>query len=347
MPFRRNFRGRNGRPSRKRNVRPSGIRSSLFRRRVQPIRNRKTMRPRPSGYNNIALSTFRRLISYPSSGHSPTPGERPPKSSWWLDKLEWFGSIALQLIGVMLTIAQDDDLLKDGSFAITSVGTSIGISAGDLLSTSAISTQGENGECSVPYEQARILWVKAHIVPIVDTSVRGGTYAAAIVPIETHGAIEDVSHDFEVLSLQPGSVIRSITQPVSVSWSPTILEQGLQWYDLNVTQNVNDSPACVLVIGFSDMALNSLDSGGTKSAEYTPKKSSFEVHLEGRVEVRRPGYAVISKKLHYSDSRYVLLKSFGSKKLYRHSDIEWHNHQFGTLKLGALGISEMDYVDIS
>lgn len=304
----------------------------LFTQRAANVRNRTTTRPKPPGYQNLSLSAFRRLAAYPTSGTKPSPSQPAPASAWWLDGLKWFGSIALQLAGVFL-ITSDPNLKKRNvraSFAITGCGTSIAIGPGDLLAFTAVSSATSDlNKRNCPYEQARIKWVRAHVYPSADLSKRGGFYAAAMVPVDRDDekvVIGEISHDFEQLAVQPGAVVRPITQPLSVSWSPTVLEQGMSWSDLGPdSQSGNMGPACVLAIAYSDLAVDDRAGSATGTREeYVPSRSLIEIHLEGQVDVRRPGLSTLVPSLTYTDNTKVQVKDCGSTYSIPHSRIVWN-----------------------
>ncbi|CAH0730428.1 unnamed protein product, partial [Brenthis ino] len=142
-------------------------RGNYLSKRIFNIRNSAVFRPRKPGYSNLALSFARRLIAYPSSGAKPLPDKPAPDSSWWLDKLQWFGSLALQLVGVFLAAEKSALSLN---FAITGAGTCFPITTRTLLTTTPIATR-HGDDVMVPFEQAKILWIKATVTPIVDASI--------------------------------------------------------------------------------------------------------------------------------------------------------------------------------
>ncbi|CAH0731032.1 unnamed protein product, partial [Brenthis ino] len=242
-------------------------RGNFLNKRLFNIRNSAVFRPRRAGYNNLALNFARRFLAYPSSGVKTSPDKPAPQSSWWLDALQWTGSLALQLIGIFLAGVEGETAAH---FAITGAGTAIPISPRDLLVTTAIASRADNeSEIRVPFEQAKIMWLKATVTPVVDASVVGGSYACALIPMDSHQSKADLPTDFDSIMRQPGSVIRPMHKPVSVSWSPTIQEHSLKWHVIGDTDE--DAMHCVaFVIAFSDMALAKAGAGGTSSKEYYP-----------------------------------------------------------------------------
>lgn len=315
-----NRRSNNNRRTR-RYRRPSGNQNSIrhiFKKRVQNIRNRPYMRPRRPGFSNVTSNVTKRLIMYPSSGAKPDPQHPAPSSSWWLDKLEWFASIALQLAGVFIAASPDEDSLK---FYITGAATRVAITPIFLLMSSPMAIIRE-GKLLVPFEQFRILWVKIFISPIVDSGIRGGSYVSALVPIAENEAIDDVSTDYDIVMRQPGSVIRPIDKPCSVSWSPSLLEYGIKWHDISDTDDRN---VCVFVIAFSDLATNKADAPGSKSDEYNPHKASFEVIVESRIELRRPGLTTHSINTYTSDPTVISVTGINRRCEIPFDKVNWNN----------------------
>jgi hypothetical protein len=263
--------------------------------------------------------------------------------------LKWFGSIALQLAGVFIS-ASDPNLKKrnvKASFAITGCGTSIAIGPSDLLAFTAVASASDTPKVrNCPYEQARIKWVRAHIYPSADLGRRGGFYAAALVPIDRDFekvVIEEITHDFELLAMQPGAVVRPITQAISISWSPTVLEQGMQWTDIgpDSANSGNLNPTCVLAIAYSDLAIDDKASSTSGSREeYVPSRSLIEIHLEGQVDVRRPGLSTIMSALTYSDSTKVRVKDYDSIYSIPHSRVTWNNNKI----IGHLDVDPAEFL---
>lgn len=334
------YRRRPRRRNNNRRLRGSGnaVRS-VFRRRVQMVSNKPAMRPRPPGFNNLAISCVRRLISYPSSGVKPDPNKPTPASSWWLDSLKWSGSVALQLLGLFLTSINRKDP-KAAQFAITGCGASIAFSPSDLLAYSPVAVGASDGKANCPFEQGRIIWIRAHISPSPDLGQRGGFYAAAFVPVQAEAGkivIGEVAHDFDLLAVQPGSVIRPVTSPMSVSWSPTLMEQGAQWRNLGISASGgNDNTSVVLALAFSDMAT---DKAPTPQDEYRPARALMECHIDGRVEVRRPGYVQIQRSITYTDPTKVSVSLEGVKYAIPHEHITWEG---GIGRVNSRSLNELD-----
>lgn len=295
-------------------------RNSIFKRRLYNLRNTTVFRPRKSGYNNLALSFARRFIAYPSSGVRPSPDKPVPKSAWWLDKLQWFGSLALQLIGIFIAAVGDDR--DSASFAVTGAGTAFLVTPSTFLQFTSVAGKSGN-KVIVPFEQARLLWLKATVTPIVDASVVGGSYACALIPLDSNQSIADVPTDFERICLQPGSVIRPMSKPVSVSWSPTLQEHSFQWHRIGDSEE-SKSHICAFVIAFSDMALAAPDKGGKDSQEYNPGKSGFELYFDGQVAVRQPGYSIFPPTLQYSDPTVVKMLKYDDEYYGKFSDVDWN-----------------------
>lgn len=299
-------RGRSGRNTR-RNI-------NIFKTKVQKVSNRPYIKPRKSGFGTIATNITRRIISYPSSGVQPSKRTPAPKSSWWLDRLDWFASLALQLIGVFLNIAEEENVEK---FCLTGAATRLMINPAFVLQAAPYSTiSGKT--ISVPFEQFRIIWIKFYVNPIVDLSRRGGSYACAVIPVDDGGNADDIAIDFDSVLKQPGSLVKPIDRASSVSWSPDILEYGLRWHDIRA-----EKPVCAFVISFSDLALNNPDYGGISSEEFTPQKAGFEIMVESRVEVRRPGVSSMSGEMICSDPSIIRVNGLSRSGYVNFSDVIW------------------------
>lgn len=306
---RRNMRGRNN-TSRGRN-------NNIFKRRVQRVSNRPYLKPRKAGFGNVSTNVTRRLMAYPSSGVKPNPDKPAPKSSWWLDGLSWLSSVALQLMGTFLAAEESDEV----KFYITGAATRIIVDAGFILQSSPIAIVN-NTNIHIPFEQYRLLWLRILVTPIVDVARRGGSYACAIVPLDRDGSPDDIEIDFDTVIRQPGSVIRPIDRPCSVSWSPSILEFGLRWHDIKAT---GDKPICAFIISFSDLALNKPDHGGKSSEEYCPQKAGFEIIVESRVETRRAGMTDRNVTLNYADPRIITVKGIHGRHEVLFSSVKWQD----------------------
>lgn len=284
------------------------------------LRPRTTLKPRGPSYNSLSIQCFRRFVAYPSSGVKPAPDKPAPKSSWWLDKLEWYGSLALQLLGTFISNAENDE----PAFAVTGAGTQIYITPAFLLFNTAIASTSGN-DVSIPFEQARVTWVRITVNPIVDSSVRGGSYVGVLAPIEPGTLKSDVANSFDKLCLQPGAVVRPMTKPLSLTWSPTAHEYSTLWHQIGDTKEQPQSRIAVFSMAFSDMALAKADPGGKSSLEYNPGKSGFELYIEGCVLVRRPGTSVLdANNIHqYADPTIIAVHGHHRQQLIPFSDVEW------------------------
>lgn len=191
-----------------------------------------------------------------------------------------------------------------------------------MLTQTAVATFND-GSYTVPFEQAKMLWIRVRIIPIVDAGSIGGCYTAALVPMDANGSIDDMPKDFDSISRQPGSVIRCMTKPISISWSPSLVEHSIEWTEIG---DANEKKNCVtLCLAFSDMALSKADPGGLSSTEYNPGKAAFEVYIEGSVQVRQPGYASIKANLEYSDPTVIQVHDMHSISYVNYSDVKWMN----------------------
>lgn len=287
--------------------------NNIFKRRVQNVSNRPILRPRKSTFGNLAVNTIRRLIAYPAR-----------KDKWWIDELTWKDNLPMQL-----------HLANAGNKKYTvGCGSTVLFSTSTLLAPSPICVNA-SGKKYIGFEQARIIFIRATVTPIVNVSDRSGMFACAIVPIDHNEVQTDASNDFHQLSMQPNSVVRPMTRPTSVSWSPTLQEHSIQWEDIK-----KENLQCALMIAFSDMALATADNDGS---EYNPAKAGFEIIIECRVEVRRPGTAEVSEKVASSDSRIVQVMEDRKKHFYRFDDLENSSTGGFTVKDGAVKVVEHDF----
>lgn len=286
---------------------------NIFKRRVQNVSNRPNLKPKRATFGNLTINTIRRLIAYPAR-----------KTKWWIDELVWKDNLPMQLHTVS---AGGNKLYTVGC------GSTILLSTATLISTSPIcvNTQGRK---LIGYEQARIMYVRATVTPIVNASDRSGLYVSAIVPIDNDETVQDASNEFYQLTQQPNSVVRPMTRPMSVSWSPTLQEHSFQWEDIKTKKNV-----CALMIAFSDMALTSADTDGS---EYNPAKAGFEILIESRIEIRRPGTSTVSEVFQFSNPRIVQVKIERGREYYHFDDLELGQGGFST-KENADKITELGF----
>lgn len=285
--------------------------ANIFKRRVQNVSNRPVLKPRRSTFGNLAINTFRRLIAYPAK-----------QAKWWLDELEWNDSLPMQL-----------HTTKAGQKTyVTGCGSTVLFSLSNLLSTAPICCHN-NANAFVGFEQARIIFVRFTVTPVVNVSDRSGVFACGIAATNVDETIQDASNDFRVLAQQPNSVVRPMTRPISVSWSPTLQEHSVQWELIQ-----KNKPVCALMIAFSDLALAKPDADGS---EYNPAKASFEILVESRVEVRRPGTARLSAELAFSNPRLVQIRRNDCLEYVSFDDIEQDSNGY-VLKEGAVKVVEFD-----
>lgn len=285
--------------------------SNVFKRRVQNVSNRPVLKPRKSTFGNLTFNTFRRLIAYPAK-----------KSKWWLDELEWHDSLPMQLHTV-----------KAGTKAyVIGCGSTVLFTLSSLLSTAPICCHN-NQDIFVGYEQARIMFIRFTVTPIVNVADRSGVYACGIAATSIDETVADASNDFRILSQQPNSVVRPMTRPISVSWSPTLQEHAIQWEPIQ-----GSKPVCALMIAFSDLALTKADTDGS---EYNPAKASFEILVESRIEIRRPGTSKLTNKLVHSNPRLMQIRRKDHLEYVSLDDVDPDTTGY-TLREGAVKIVEFD-----
>lgn len=292
----------------------TGKRSTVKHRNMARRRN---IRRRSSTGNSQRLRVHRRCAVYPKT-----------KDSSWLDKLAWYGSIALR---VFKTIYGVKDNL-DATTAITGAGTAILLGPGDFAAASIASAQvftsndKEVKACrAIPFERCALRRLKIRIVPSVDLGSRGGMYAACIMPVDTVDAnymqsdiINKFSPDFDAIIKNPAARMAQVTEPITLS-----ISRRTRPVDIRVNSWTDDMgwinayPQYVLVVAYSDLATNSAGS----ETHYSPSSSLFEVHMTGDINLYEPSElheqadkpgslheSIATMKLVCSDTRNINLK---------------------------------------
>lgn len=291
--------------------RNSSKRSRLVRRRIH-------RRGSTTG-STQRLRVHRRCAVYPKT-----------TTASWLDKLSWFGSIALRIFSTIYGVT--DDL--DATTVITGAGTTILLGPGDFAAASIAAapvftaTDREVQACrAIPFERCALRHLKIRIVPAVDLGSRGGMYAACIIPVDSQDAnfmqsdiVNKYSPDFDSIIKNPASRMAQVTQPLTLNISRRTRPVDVRvngWTD--TAGWMNAYPQYALIIAYSDLATN------TAGAEthYRPASSLFEVHMTGDIVLFEPSElhqqsekpsslheSVATMKLSTSDSGNINVKFF-------------------------------------
>lgn len=245
----------------------------------------------------------RRLVLFPDH-----------KNSEWLKKLQWFTGVVMKLLSVVVGL-DSDGYLEDRT---TSSGTTLILGPGDFASVSpyAVPVTSNSTDKEVlalktfSFERAAIHNVHVNIVPTADASVRGGVYAALIIPIDEVDAqfvfaddnqankntsaglvVQRYSPDYDDILKHPNAKSGPVTSPLtlSIGLRPKYHNIRSTWDD--TVGYVNAFPRCALLIGFSDLAASS---AASSDANYDPSKCLFEVHLRAGISYGEPSEIVIS-----------------------------------------------------
>jgi hypothetical protein len=245
----------------------------------------------------------RRLVLFPDH-----------KNSDWLKKLQWFTGIVMKLLSVVI------GLDKDGYFddRTTSSGTTLILGPGDFASVSpyAVPVTSDSTDKEVlalktfSFERTAMHSVHVRIVPTADASVRGGVYAALIIPIDDVDAqfvfadekgedkhksaellVQRYSPVYDDILKHPRAKSGAVTSPLTLS-----IRLRPRYHNIRSTWDdklgyINAYPRCALLVGFSDLAASSAISS---EANYDPSKCLFEVHLRAGISYGEPSEIVIS-----------------------------------------------------
>lgn len=237
-----------------------------------------------------AISAHRRLVLYPNHANAN-----------WLSKLAWFSGVALRLFKLVVGIK--DDFTADEK--TTAAGSTIFLGPGDFATVSsfavpATTTDSVDKEVkclkAFPFERVALHQVSLKIVPSADLSVRGGMYAALVVPVdatdaqimfnEGHAAalVKKYSSKYDDIIKHPRAKLGSVTSILNLNINLRATPHAVRVRWNNATGFVNSYPSCALLVAFSDLAASStnVDQG------YDPAKSLFEVHLNGKLTFHEP-----------------------------------------------------------
>lgn len=259
--------------------------------KVSHKRRRNRRRNTNRGGNRQTLRVHRRLALFPETD-----------SSQWLQKLSWFGSVALKLFS--LAIGVSDDLRAES--VITSSGSTMILGPGDFATHSAFATAVTSDVSdrevmvlkSFPFERLSMSFLKAKIVPSADIQVRGGMYAALLIKIDSSDAeiilrsgspgnlLDKYSCKYDDIIKHPMAKMAPVHQPLVVQLAVSSQPRNIRvdWTS-SYYGYLNAYPCAALCVAFSDLAA----SQGQVGSNYTPAKSLFEVHLEGNISFHEPG----------------------------------------------------------
>jgi hypothetical protein len=241
--------------------------------------------------NSQSLRVHRRLALFPETD-----------AAGWLQKLTWFGSVALKLFALAIGIGEDLRV----ETVITASGSTMILGPGDFATHSAFATAVTSSSTdrevtvlkSFPFERYSMTSMKAKIVPSADMQVRGGMYAALLVKIDPIDAETIISSKapgdlLDKYSCKYDDIIKHPRAKMAPVHSPLNVHLAVKSQPRNIRVDwssdhfgyVNAYPCAALCVAFSDLAA----SQNQVSSNYSPAKSLFEVHLEGNIAFHEPG----------------------------------------------------------
>lgn len=253
-------------------------------------RNNGRRRPRAFQSSPQTISAHRRLVLYPNHA-----------SASWLSKLAWFSGVTLRLFKLVVGI--NDDLTA--AEQTTAAGSTIFLGPGDFATVSSFAvpaTTNDSADNEVkclkafPFERVGLQHITLKIVPSADVSVRGGMYAALLVPVDSTDAqimfneghasnlVKKYSSKYDDIIKHPRAKLGSVTSTLTLSLNLNATPHSVRvkWND--TVGFVNAYPNCALLVAFSDLAA----SQGAVELGYEPAKSLFEVHLNGKLTFHEP-----------------------------------------------------------
>lgn len=252
-------------------------------RRNRRVVNRRRANSKRST-NSQHLKVHRRCAVYPKT-----------KNSTWLDKLSWYGSIALKIFRTIYGVTDTLDPVT----AITGSGTTIMLGPGDFASASIAgaqvftSTDREVVACrAIPFERGTIRRMKIRVVPSVDLGARGGMYAACVVPVDAVDSaiqlgdfVKKFDPNFNSIVKNPSARMAQVTEPLTLHISSRARPTDIRLTAWDATLGwVNAFPQYALMIAYSDLATNT----ASTETHYAPASSLFEVHLTGDLVLFEP-----------------------------------------------------------
>lgn len=297
------------------------------------IRPRKSIRTR-AGHGVISWNTLRRLTIFPRK----VGKDGADTTQWWLSTLKWVGSIALQLITVLLGsegfeqhkvlyASESQKRYTAGSAVVGSIQSLI-LGAEDLVASSPLTTLTKNGKVFLcKFHQGRIMHLRVTLIPGAPISKRGGTLAMALLPLTlgenldfAKSTDESEKWTFDDVCRLPRAVVQSSSSPISVVYSPRIGELAYDWMDVGFpsgqgSTKVGGQKSLRLVVAYMDVSSNSAD----VSEEYALTEASFELVFDGRVELRE-----------ISDDRELPTVPFSNRNVGQHLVCDYADKYFAT-----------------
>lgn len=249
-------------------------------------RNRRLRRPAIAQ----RFTVHRRLVVYPKK-----------TSATWLDKLAWFGSVALKLFQLISNVTDD---LKAITVTIASGATillgPLDFAAVCPAAASVYTSTDREVQAlrSLPYERASLPSLSVRIVPAIDVASRSGMYAAVLIPCDE--VAQAISRDkvpanrfiadYDNIIKHPNAVLAPATRSITLRLNRFRPPHNIlpYWTEADGYQNLY--PTYALLIGFSSLAAPST----SVEDEYAVGRALFEVHLTGHLVLSEPGTVSVS-----------------------------------------------------
>lgn len=245
--------------------------------------------------------------------------EYPTIVSSWLDRLSWFGSLALKLLTIAIATSDKNSVLLYASGGFGAWDFTIG----DLLIDTPLTFDTNNrGFKQVGYRQARINWIRCNILPSVEVANRGGNVAIAFYSLGLFSGADDMSSQDKILNASYEAILTlpnakefSASRPIYLTYVPSDNDMNV-WYDLGTAsyreEDLNNLQARAivrLVIGMRDFSLT--DNQSSMSA-YALNIMNFEVQLQAEILLRNPGKGYVrTKPLSIVDTTSIGVWAYG------------------------------------
>jgi hypothetical protein len=182
----------------------------------------------------------------------------------WIENLKWFGSLLMQIIGVVYNAAatiNQQVVVPVGAviafdFGVEDLLMSSGVNQGPIDPNETQAAKWKN-QCFLSYRQGRLVTLRVNIVPTGKLAERGGSVVASLVPLTIKEAEADSargpveagkkygdmlsSWQFPTLSTlynQPRSVIQSAARTLSLTYSPCADDLAGEWQVLGYPGDV-------------------------------------------------------------------------------------------------------------
>jgi hypothetical protein len=149
---------------------------------------------------------------------------------------------------------------------------------------------------ALDYRQGKINRLVVRINTSGELSKRAGRIACALVPLTLERAtlskVTVTALSFRELSQLPGAITAAAGTPLSLAWSPTSQDWGMQMQEVGQFNNPADDtdplggyPVVMLHVGYQDMASSSPAPAGL----YAPEEALINVDIQANISLREYG----------------------------------------------------------